>query len=343
MHSAIACRPGAIARPPRRAPSAGRPIARRCRPVARPLPTCLATPQRTADRGKAPGKGGGRPDGGDDDDDGTSLALFRWALYTRPWDVPWGGRETAGVMLGWAAAFVATGVAVGPLFLRALGAVSPADLSASDKALYLLVNQIAETVVGLTIVYKGVDKFRPLPGDVLVTDPARPFARRDGWLTWALLTAVASPFAIACAGALAAAVSGSEPVGRGTADAVAGVLGADASTVAALFVVTAILAPILEETVFRGFLLPSLTKWMPVPAAVCVSALAFAGAHLSARDFPQLAAFGVLLGFSYARSRNLLTTMAVHGAWNGSVLLVLAALSASGVDLGKMLAGEGGG
>jgi membrane protease YdiL (CAAX protease family) len=162
------------------------------------------------------------------------------------------------------------------------------------------------------------------PGDVLVTDPARPFARRDGWLTWALLTAVASPFAIAGAGALAAAVSGSEPVGRGTADAVAGVLGADASTVAALFVVTAILAPILEETVFRGFLLPSLTKWMPVPAAVCVSALAFAGAHLSARDFPQLAAFGVLLGFSYARSRNLLTTMAVHGAWNGSVLLVLA-------------------
>ena len=112
----------------------------------------------------------------------------------------------------------------------------------------------------------------------------------------------------------------------------------DVPTLASLLVVTAVLAPVLEETVFRGFLLPSLTKMMPVPAAVVVSAAAFATAHLSARDFPQLFAFGILLGFVYVRSRNLLSTMVVHGAWNGGVLLLLAALASAGIDLEKLLA-----
>ena len=58
--------------------------------------------------------------------------------------------------------------------------------------------------------------------------------------------------------------------GQGTADGVARIISLDLPTYASLFTVTAILAPILEETVFRGFLLTSLTKWMPTPAAVLV-------------------------------------------------------------------------
>ena len=38
------------------------------------------------------------------------------------------------------------------------------------------------------------------------------------------------------------------------------ILSADLPGFGSLFIVTAVLAPILEETVFRGFLLPSLTK-----------------------------------------------------------------------------------
>lgn len=37
----------------------------------------------------------------------------------------------------------------------------------------------------------------------------------------------------------------------------------------------------------------------------------------------QLTALGFLLGFAYVRSRNLLTPMLIHGAWNGSVLTIL--------------------
>ena len=60
--------------------------------------------------------------------------------------------------------------------------------------------------------------------------------------------------------------------GQGTADGVARIISLDLPTYASLFTVTAVLAPILEETVFRGFLLPSLTKWMPTPVAVLVRA-----------------------------------------------------------------------
>jgi membrane protease YdiL (CAAX protease family) len=69
-----------------------------------------------------------------------------------------------------------------------------------------------------------------------------------------------------------------------------------------------------------------------------MSATAFGLAHLSQRDLPQLIALGTLLGFSYVRSRNLLTPMLIHGAWNGVVLTVLFGLTANGVDVKQLLA-----
>jgi hypothetical protein len=68
--------------------------------------------------------------------------------------------------------------------------------------------------------------------------------------------------------------------------------------------------------VFRGFLLASLTKWLPTPGAVFFSSVVFAGAHLAPRDFPQLVTLGMVLGFSYSRTRNLLTPMLIHSLWN---------------------------
>ena len=59
----------------------------------------------------------------------------------------------------------------------------------------------------------------------------------------------------------------------------------------------------------------------------------FAGAHFSARDFPQLVCLGMVLGFSYARTRNLLTPMTIHAMWNSGVLVVIAGLMATGQDI----------
>lgn len=63
----------------------------------------------------------------------------------------------------------------------------------------------------------------------------------------------------------------------------------------------------------------------------------FGAAHLSARDFPQLTALGIVMGFAYVRSRNLLTPMLIHGLWNGTVLTILFALVQSGVNLEDIL------
>lgn len=43
---------------------------------------------------------------------------------------------------------------------------------------------------------------------------------------------------------------------------------ANTSTVPAIAAVSVVLAPAAEELIYRGFLLPSLTKWMPTPLAV---------------------------------------------------------------------------
>lgn len=46
------------------------------------------------------------------------------------------------------------------------------------------------------------------------------------------------------------------------------------------FVIVGVCAPVWEEAIFRGFLLPSLGRWMPVPGAIAASAFIFALAHL---------------------------------------------------------------
>jgi uncharacterized protein len=355
--SARAHRPVVLARPPRGRCPIGRAAAAAplLLPARRPTVRAAAAPPRQAlDRGRAlksPGKGAGGPRRGDeddenddDDDGGASLALFRWALYARPWDgVAWSGARLAGGMAAWAASFAAVGLLGVPLALKALG-VSPtgglAALAPGDKAAVLLANQVVETVTGVAIIRATLAPFAPLPPDVLrfdVTD--RPLARRDGWLTWAIIGLLAAPLAIGGAAALCDALGygAATAGGRGTADGVAGLLDMDSATFAALLVVTAVLAPILEETVFRGFLLPSLTRWVPTPVAVVLSALAFACAHLSARDFPQLFAFGLVLGACYTRSRNLATPMLMHGAWNGTVLVVLYYLATHGVKVQELV------
>lgn len=98
-----------------------------------------------------------------------------------------------------------------------------------------------------------------------------------------------------------------------------------------------VLAPILEETIFRGFLLTSLTRYMSLPTAAAVSSVLFAACHLSIRDFPQLVALGFIMGLAYGRSRNLLTSIAIHAAWNSSVVAMLFLLVNSGMSITEIL------
>jgi membrane protease YdiL (CAAX protease family) len=89
------------------------------------------------------------------------------------------------------------------------------------------------------------------------------------------------------------------------------------------FVTAAIAAPIFEELLFRGFLLPSLTRYFPIWGAIALSSLIFAVAHLSLSEVLPLTVLGMVLGFVYTRSGNLLSSMLLHSLWNSGTLLSL--------------------
>ncbi len=89
------------------------------------------------------------------------------------------------------------------------------------------------------------------------------------------------------------------------------------------FITASILAPIFEEIIFRGFLLPSLTKYLPTSGAIIVTALIFSLAHLSLSEAIPLATLGIILGIVYTRSRSLLASITLHSLWNSGTLISL--------------------
>ena len=92
-----------------------------------------------------------------------------------------------------------------------------------------------------------------------------------------------------------------------------------------LFLTTVVLAPLLEETVFRGFMLPTLTRWMDTRWALAATTIAFALVHEhNTGDTVQLLAVGAVAGVAYCRTRNLFASMAVHASFNLGVLVLFA-------------------
>jgi uncharacterized protein len=105
----------------------------------------------------------------------------------------------------------------------------------------------------------------------------------------------------------------------------------DSSTIALLWFMVAVLAPLFEESLFRGFFLTSLTRHLPTWVAIALSGFIFALAHLNLGDLLPLTVLGVLLGFVYLRSQNLLSSMLLHSLWNsGSFIGLLILGSANG-------------
>jgi membrane protease YdiL (CAAX protease family) len=94
-----------------------------------------------------------------------------------------------------------------------------------------------------------------------------------------------------------------------------------------LLVMVSVLAPIFEEIVFRGFVLTSLTRFVPLWGAIGISASLFAVAHLNIADFLPLVVLGCILGTVYSQSRNLLSSILLHSLWNGAQLVELLYLS----------------
>jgi len=98
----------------------------------------------------------------------------------------------------------------------------------------------------------------------------------------------------------------------------------------AFFLTAVILAPIFEEILFRGILLPWLQERLSGRLGVRVgtglalgfSATLFGLTHLEPGGLPTLVLLGFCLGGAYIRSRSLWVPILIHAAWNGSLLIL---------------------
>ena len=95
----------------------------------------------------------------------------------------------------------------------------------------------------------------------------------------------------------------------------------------ACFALTAIvLAPLFEETLFRGVLLPVIGNRWGGAAAVLISAAVFALAHLSLSELVPLFVLGTGLGWLRWRSGRLGASVLMHALWNSLTFLNLIVL-----------------
>jgi len=90
-----------------------------------------------------------------------------------------------------------------------------------------------------------------------------------------------------------------------------------------LFATTTILAPLFEEIIFRGILLPTLSRDFGVIFGILISAFIFALAHLSLGEMPPLFVLGIGLGITRIASGSLLSSVIMHSLWNGLTFLNL--------------------
>lgn len=98
-----------------------------------------------------------------------------------------------------------------------------------------------------------------------------------------------------------------------------------------------VLAPVLEEMLFRGVLLRGFLARYPRWLAISYSALLFGAAHLNVYQFFLAFWLGLLLGWLFERSRSLLPCIALHAAVNTSVVVLALAEGSQGDSaLGEM-------
>ena len=93
-------------------------------------------------------------------------------------------------------------------------------------------------------------------------------------------------------------------------------------------VMACVLAPVLEEMMFRGVILRSFLRQYSRWTAIVGSAVVFGIAHLNIYQFVVALVLGVFSGWLYERTRSLLPCIALHGSYN-SVLMMMS-LSGAG-------------
>lgn len=235
------------------------------------------------------------------------------------WETPWDWETIWQVLV---VGFFFVGQVVVPLVLSVLN-LPVAELGARSQAFYILGSYLLLAFGGLLVLYLCLKPFFPLPEGWFR------FRLQGRWFWWGLGGYLAAmPLVL-----VVSALNQQLWQGRGGSNPMLPIVleGRDNIAIAVFLITASVAAPLFEEIIFRGFLLPSLTRYFSTWGAIAASALLFAIAHLQLSELLPLATLGAVLGFTYARSGNLLAPMLLHCLWNSGTLLSLFVLGSGAI------------
>lgn len=238
------------------------------------------------------------------------------------WLIPWNGEIILQVFV---VGFSLLGQLFIPLTLRAVFQglnLQPSSFDVRTQAVYILITYLLLMLGGFSVLYFSIKPYFPLPEGWFT------FKLKDNWFIWGLGGyLVALPLVI-----LVSLINQKFWDGQGGSNPLLPIAleSRDSLALGIFFITASIAAPIFEEIMFRGFLLPSLTRYLPLGSAILLSGFLFAVAHFNVSEILPLMTLGIVLGFVYTRSRNLLAPMFMHGLWNSGTLLSLYVLGSGG-------------
>ncbi|MEO1403612.1 MAG: type II CAAX endopeptidase family protein [Cyanobacteria bacterium J06635_1] len=231
------------------------------------------------------------------------------------WQVPWDAEIIWQVLV---VGFFFVGQILLPYLLAALG-LSFATTSSRLRAIYSMVYYLMMASGGIAVLIWSIKPHFPLPEGWF---RFRPWEKWPLWGWGGYLGVLPLMIGVSLLNQkLWQGQGGSNPLLQTVLEET------DTVALGLFFLTASVAAPLFEEVLFRGFLLPSLTRYMPVGGAIVLSSLIFAAAHLSLSEVLPLTVLGAALGFVYTRSRNLLAPILLHSTWNSVTMLGLFLLS----------------
>jgi uncharacterized protein len=220
-------------------------------------------------------------------------------MQHREWSATWNGRDVGACLLG-----VAVGVA-GERTFRSASQPPPNVAAASSIALYGLLLGLLLGITRLRGVRVGELGWRAVPLPWLILAPI-------AYLAVAIIEVVLGAVTIAFAGT---------PSHDAQCDLVQFELGA---ATALVILHSVILAPLVEETIFRGIVFPYLRRYSSFIPAALASSVLFAAMHLQPRSLLVFTGLGVLFAWLRERTRSIWPSVVLHATAN-TVAVVLVA------------------
>jgi membrane protease YdiL (CAAX protease family) len=97
---------------------------------------------------------------------------------------------------------------------------------------------------------------------------------------------------------------------------------ADLPVIFTFYLTLGVLAPICEESLFRGFLYTSLRQYWGILPCLLLTGGLFAAVHMDMGGFLPLFVLGFLFGYVLERTKSVVPSMIAHGLWNSGTFTV---------------------